>query len=129
MRKEVINPPGIHAATTYYSHAIKCGNTIYCAGQTALDEQGNVVGDDIETQATKVFENIGAVLQAAGASFSDVVNVTTFLLNLERDRKTYMEVRRRFMGEWYPASIICGVRELANPRYLVEVAVIAVTAS
>lgn len=126
MKKEIINPPNIHPATTYYSHAIKCGNTIYCAGQTALDEAGNVVGDDIEKQAAKVFENIEVVLRAAGASFTDVVNITTFLINLERDRKIYMEVRRRFLGDHYPASIICGVRELANPRYLLEVAVIAV---
>ena len=67
MPKEVIIPKNVHP-TRGYSHAYKCGNTIYVAGQIGWDEEGKLVGEgDVVTQTERAYENLKRVLEAAGA--------------------------------------------------------------
>src|SRR5215468_8655541 len=70
-----VNPPTL-AKPTGYTHAVVAtgGRTIYVAGQVALDQSGTIVGkDDFRAQTTQVFENLKKALEAAGATFKNVV--------------------------------------------------------
>ncbi|MBI4317717.1 MAG: RidA family protein [Chloroflexi bacterium] len=124
MPKEFINPPGLHKPPTY-SQVVKAGNTVYAAGQTAVDENGKVVSGDFEAQAVQVFENVRQALEAAGASMKDVVKMTTYLTDVA-NRPKYGEVRTRYFSPPLPASTLVGISALASPDYLIEVDVTAV---
>src|SRR3990170_15637 len=105
MAKTVIFPKELHKPPSY-SQAIKVGSTVYIAGQTATDSQGNLVGKgDIEAQTAQVCENLKAALAAAGATFENVVKVTLYLTRLENLAKM-SEVRRRYFKEPYPVSTL-----------------------
>ncbi len=67
-----------------YSQAVAAGGFVFCSGQIALDPAtGEMVGaGDVRAQARQVMRNLGAVLEAAGASFADVVKTTIFLADL-----------------------------------------------
>jgi reactive intermediate/imine deaminase len=123
--REVIRPPNVHPATGY-SHAWKVGNTIYVAGQVAVDREGRLVGPgDFEAQAVQVFENLKAVLEAAGAGLEHVVKTTVFLTHFAH-RDKFREVRARYFKEPFPASTLVFVESLAQPDWLIEVEAIAV---
>ena len=66
-----------------YSQAVRAGDELFCSGQIALDPQtGELCGDDAAAQAHQALKNLGAVLQAAGMSFGDVVKTTIFLVDM-----------------------------------------------
>jgi 2-iminobutanoate/2-iminopropanoate deaminase len=70
------------AAIGPYAQAISCDGWLYTSGQVALRADGTFVEGDIEAQTTQVFQNLRAVLAAAGAGFADVVKATVFLADL-----------------------------------------------
>ncbi len=91
----------------------------------AVDHTGKLVGgDDVVAQTQRVFENINAVLKAAGAGFEDIVKVTIYLRRIG-DRAAINTVRRRFFGESRPASTLVEVSALAVAEALVEVEAVA----
>ena len=103
---QVIQPQGMYQPSTY-NHAMRAGNTIYVAGQVARDEHGVLVDpNDAEGQARKVFENLTRVLEAAGAGFSNVVKVTTYLTHAT-DSKAVSDVRLEFF--WRSSSAAHGL--------------------
>lgn len=126
MPREVIVPPNMHQPGAY-SHAIKAGNTIYVAGQVAMDSNGNLVGEgDCAAQADQVWKNIKSVLDAAGAKLSDLVKVTTFITNADNIAKV-REARQRHLPEGAPpTATLVVISALANPRLLVEIEAVAV---
>lgn len=66
-----------------YSQAIKVGNMIFTSGQVSLDPAtGDLVQGDFNAQARRVFDNLAAVLRAAGAGFGNVVKATVYLTDL-----------------------------------------------
>lgn len=89
-----------------YSQAIRVGNTLYAQRLIALDPQtGKMVEGDIKTQATRVFESMKAILNAAGMDLKDVVKVTAFLSNLD-DYKSFNDVYNSyFQADPAPARI------------------------
>ena len=102
MHQELITPPGHQGAAGLGTQAVKAGNLIFVGGQMSLDQQGQIVGTDITTQARNAFEALKRVLEAAGASLADVVKhnvyfscegdeqaVTQFLNELDEVRLTY----------------------------------------
>ena len=71
------------AAIGPYSQAVRYGNLIFTSGQIALDPKtGEMVGDDLKTQAHRVMQNLGAVLQASGTGFDKVIKTTCFLADM-----------------------------------------------
>ncbi len=105
------------------------GRLIYLAGQVANHPDGTVAGhNDLAQQATKVYENIGHVLQAAGATPANAVKETTWVLDLEAWRQHGPPVRRAFYKGDFPASTLVEIPGLARPEFLVEVEVIAAVA-
>lgn len=84
--REIISTKDAPPPMSLYSQAIRTrpGQLIYLAGQLAVDLDGAVVGEgDVGAQTRQVLENIGAVLAAAGASFSNVVEFTTYVVGRE----------------------------------------------
>ena len=125
MPKEVIIPKNVHR-TRGYSHAFKCGNTIYVAGQIAFDEEGKLVGEgDVVAQTELAYENLKRVLEAAGASISDIVMMNIYTLDLDGFNKTG-EIRRKYFGKHFPATTLLIVAGLDEPGTLIEVEAIAV---
>jgi 2-iminobutanoate/2-iminopropanoate deaminase len=66
-----------------YSQAVRSGKTLYCSGQIALDPtSGNLIEGDVSAQAEQVMKNLGAVLEAGGYAYGDVVKTTIFLIDM-----------------------------------------------
>jgi len=112
MSKQIIATQGAPSAIGTYSQAVRVGNTIWVSGQIPLDPatQSMVVGD-IESQVRRVFENLKAIVLAAGASLDEVVKVTIFLTDL-----AHFALVNRVMAEYfrepYPARAAVGVASL-----------------
>lgn len=99
---------------------------LFIAGQTGVDADNNVVGKgDAGAQAEQVLKNMKAVLDEAGASFADVVKITTYITD-PRFRDDLTPARSKYFGDNPPASTLVVVSGLANPDYLVEIEAIAV---
>ena len=115
-RVEGLSPPISH-----YCDAVRFGDLLFIAGIPPTDAKGRVVGGaDVAAQARQVFVNMKMVLDAAGATFADVLKVTVYLLDVN-DRKKINPVRQEFFGAARPASTLIGVRELAIPGMKVEI--------
>ena len=86
MKREIIATPNAPAAIGPYSQAVAVtgGRTLYCSGQIALSPgSGELVGgDDVAAQTRQVLDNLGAVLEAGGMGFDDVVKAGIFLANM-----------------------------------------------
>jgi 2-iminobutanoate/2-iminopropanoate deaminase len=109
-----------------YSQAIKVGNVLYSSGQIAINPAtGTVEATDIVGQSRQVMKNLEAVLNAAGASFANVVKTTCFLKDVATDFAAFNTVYAEAMGDNKPARSCVGVAELPK-GVLVEVEVIAV---
>jgi enamine deaminase RidA (YjgF/YER057c/UK114 family) len=99
------------------------------AGQVANNPDGTVAGvGDWRRQAEKVYENIGHILRAAGATPAQAVKETTWVLDIASWRQHGAEVRRTFYQGDYPASTLVEIQGLARPEFLVEIEVIAAVA-
>jgi reactive intermediate/imine deaminase len=95
-----------------YSQAVLAGSTLYLSGQTPLDPAtGKLVDGDISAQARQVFENLGAVLAAAGAGFPQVVRVGIYLTDLG-NFAAVNEIMKQYFVEPYPARSTIGVAAL-----------------
>lgn len=102
------------------------GQTIYLAGQVALDAAGNLVGmGDFRAQVEQVFANLRAALAAAGADFSHVVKLNIYLLD-RTNLPILREVRDRYVHlPAPPASTLVQVSSLAREEFLLEIEAIA----
>lgn len=120
---------GLPGPFSHYTDAVRAGNLLFVSGCVALDADGNLVGEgDVVAQARQVFSNIGLCLSAAGASFADVVKVTTYLTDIA-DRGRINPVRQEFFGDARPASTLVEVSALVLPELLIEVEAVAVLPS
>jgi reactive intermediate/imine deaminase len=104
-----------------YSQAVRAGDTVYLAGQIPLDPATmQMVEGDFEKEAQRVFENIQAVIAAAGGSFSQVVKVTIFLTDFANFAKVN-ELMAKYFKEPYPARSTVAVAALPrNARVEIE---------
>lgn len=120
--------PTTVASIPGFSPAVKVtgGQTVYLAGEVALDASGSLVGrGDFRAQAQQVFENIKAVLAAAGADFSHVVKLNIYLLD-RSNLPILREVRDQYVNTAAPpASTLVMVGGLAQEDFLLEVEAIA----
>ena len=83
MARQAISSADAPKAIGPYSQAIRAGNLLFLSGQIPMDPaSGNLVQGDITAQTERVFQNISAVLKAAGASFDNVVRTTVFLADM-----------------------------------------------
>jgi enamine deaminase RidA (YjgF/YER057c/UK114 family) len=118
-----------HAGDFYQGVIVNGGRLIYLAGQVANNADGSVAGvGDLRRQAEKVYENIGHVLRAAGATPGRAVKETTWVLSIDAWRQHGTPVRQAFYGGDYPASTLVEIPALVRPEFLVEIEVIAAAA-
>src|SRR3977135_4125299 len=83
MARTAIQPVDMADPRPRYTHGWRVGNTVYVAGQLALDKDGKLVGpNDIAAQTRRVLENMRRILEAGGASLRDVVKVTVFVTEI-----------------------------------------------
>jgi reactive intermediate/imine deaminase len=112
MTKQIITTPDAPAAIGPYSQAVRVGNTIWLSGQIPLDPRTKeLVTGDIEAQIRQVFENLKAVVIAAGATFDHVVKANIFLTDLSHFALVN-KVMSEYFREPYPARAAVGVASL-----------------
>ncbi|NUK53183.1 RidA family protein [Streptomyces lunaelactis] len=117
----------VPAAKFFYNHAVRHGSQLWISGQVSMNANGDVVGEgDITWQAEQVFENLSAVVRAAGGDLSHMVSTTTYVT----DRSLLLpvnEVRGRYLAsDPAPTSTLLVVAGLARPGFLLEISAIAV---
>jgi 2-iminobutanoate/2-iminopropanoate deaminase len=124
----IIQPDSLPDPRPRYSQGIQTdgGRLLFIAGQTAVNKNNEIVGQgNIEQQVIQVFENVGAVLHAAGGTFDNLVMTTTYLTDIKY-REAYNRIRLKYYTNGSPVSTLLVVAGLANPDYLIEIDGIAV---
>ena len=112
MKKKTITTDRIAKAVGPFSAAIRYGDFTFLSGQVAQDPAtGKLIDGDVEAQAEQIFANIGAVLQAAGKSFDDVVRVGVYLTDMA-DFAVMNAVYAKYVDEPYPARTAIAVAAL-----------------
>ncbi len=120
MPGEFINPSTIHQPAGY-THVVKSGNTVFIAGQVAMDKNGQVVGEgDIEAQTRQALANLEAAVTAAGGKKEDILSITTYILDRD-DLPGLRKARGNFFGDNPPASTLLVISGLARPEFLIEI--------
>ena len=124
MSNRIVHTDQAPAAIGPYSQAIVTNGLVFTAGQIALDPAtGQVVAGGVAEQTERVLQNLGAVLEAAGTGWANVIKTTVFLKDM-RDFPTVNEVYARRFGDARPARSTVAVSGL--PRdVLVEIEAIA----
>ncbi|HSH27448.1 MAG TPA: RidA family protein [Wenzhouxiangella sp.] len=112
MSKTPIHSNGAPAAIGPYSQAIRAGDTVYVSGQIPLDpESGEVIEGDFTALTNRVFDNLAAVIEAAGGTMDDIVKLNIFLTDLSHFGTVNELMADRF-SEPYPARAALQVAAL-----------------
>jgi enamine deaminase RidA (YjgF/YER057c/UK114 family) len=124
----LVNPAGTERVyqAWQYSQAVRVGDTVWVAGQVG-SEKGQVQ-EGIEAQTRAAFRRLERVLQEAGASLDDVVELITYHTDM-KDFPKVREVKSEFIKQGFPAWTAVGVTALADPRMLIEIRATAVIGS
>jgi len=119
-----------------YPHAKRVGNLLFLSGVgprqrgsksipgVTLDELGNITEYNIEVQCHSVFENIKLILEDAGSSWNQIVDVTVFLTNMKDDFPTYNKVYAEYFASNQPCRTTLEINCLPTP-IAIELKVIA----
>jgi enamine deaminase RidA (YjgF/YER057c/UK114 family) len=122
-----INPRGL-ATPTGYTHVVVAADrrTVYIAGQVAFDSTGKLVGgSDFAAQAEQVFTNLRRALASVGASFGDVVKMTTLITDV-KNVPALRQIRGRYLDPKQPPANTLVVAQLVRPELLLEIEAVAV---
>ncbi len=124
--KQLINPKGTEGvyAAMQFSQAVRMDNTIWISGQVGMNEHLQMA-EGIQAQTRQAFQNLQQVLQEAGASFADIVELVTYHTSM-KDMPGFAKVKAEFIPRDYPAWTAVGVTELVLPGLLVEIRATAV---
>ena len=128
MSNEKITTSSAPKAVGLYPHARKVGNLLFLSGigprnpkdgvsiaGLEQDKNGNFVRFDFEAQCRAVFDNVRAVLEASGAKWEDLVDVTVFLVNMQRDFPTYNRIYAEYFKDNQPCRTTVGISSLPTP--------------
>jgi 2-iminobutanoate/2-iminopropanoate deaminase len=129
VKKTLDNPSGAPAPAGPYSQVARLemadGVLLFLSGQVALDSDNQVIAPgDMTVQSEHVLEAIRALLEAHGAAFSDIVNIRTFITDMNL-LPEYAAVRRKFLTTQPPTSTTVEVSKLFKPGAVIEVEVVA----
>ena len=133
---DIINTDNASKPLGAYPHARKAGNLLFLSGigprnpkdnsipGLQLDKEGNIIKYDIEAECHSVFANVKAVLEASGSNWENIIDVTVFLTNMEKDFPVYNKI----YGEYFKGVQACRttveVKSLPTP-IAIELKVIA----
>ena len=119
-----------------YPHARRVGNLLFLSGVgprtraaseipgVKLDENGNIISYDIETQCRSVFRNVRYILEDSGSSWGKIVDVTVFLTNMKDDFPIYNRIYAEYFRENLPCRTTIEINRLPTP-IAIELKVIA----
>ena len=112
MSKIAITSPELAPPVGPFSQAVEAGGFIYCSGQVGQDPAtGKLVAGGVAAEAERIFQNLSAVLKAAGKSFDDVVRAGVFLTSIS-DYAALNSVYARHFSQPFPARTAIGVAAL-----------------
>lgn|SRR5690606_5080224 len=110
--RSIISTDKAPKAIGTYSQAVKVGTTVYLSGQIPLDpDTMELVSGDMEKEIVRVFDNLGAVCEAAGGSLQQIAKLNIFLTDLSHFALVN-EVMARYFEQPYPARAAIGVAAL-----------------
>ena len=136
MNGEKFNSDRAPVAVGLYPHARKVGNLLFLSGvgprkvgQTnipgvTLNSNGEIQSYDIETQCHSVFKNIRFILEDAGSSWNNIVDVQVFLTNMKDDFKKYNEIYAEYFKDNQPCRTTIEIKSLPTP-IAIELKIIA----
>jgi enamine deaminase RidA (YjgF/YER057c/UK114 family) len=126
---QLIRAAGLYGGVPYaYASvaAVPSDELVFTAGACPLDENGKVVGDDVQAQARQAVGNLTAALRAAGAGLADVLKTTIYVASADRaDLVAAWDVIRVAFGDHDAPSTLLGVTVLGYPGQLVEIEAVA----
>ncbi len=134
--KNIINSKQAPEPVGLYPHARKVGNLLFLSGVgprergtnkipgVELNDGGEIVSYDIETQCRSVFQNVRYILEDSGSSWDKIVDVTVFLTNMKEDFQTYNKIYAEYFAENQPCRTTVEVNKLPTP-IAIELKVIA----
>jgi len=136
MSNEGINSSKAPEPVGLYPHARKVGNLLFLSGVgprergtkkipgVELDDHGNIISYDIEAQCRSVFNNVRMILEEAGSSWDQMVDVTVFLTNMKDDFATYNRLYAEYFSTSQPCRTTVEINCLPTP-IAIELKVIA----
>jgi len=133
MPNEIVTAPEL-APPVGYAHAVVAGpgRLVHLGGQTALDAEGRISGEDLPAQLDVAAGNVVAALRAAGGRPEDLVSMQIFVTDVA-DYKTRLpqlgEIWKQHFGRHYPATGLFGVTRLFDEEALIELMAVAVVGS
>lgn len=126
MLKKVINPKTVHRPFGY-AHAIQIDHTLYISGQIPLDQEMKVVGENnMAVQTEQVYENLKRVVEEAGGSMNHIVMLKIYCTDIEAYDRETRHLRKKYFGDYYPATTAVEVKRLYRPEFMIEVEAVAV---
>lgn len=124
MSVERINPPELAKPAGFAHATVGTGTVVFLAGQTAMDPDGRIVGDDVVDQFAVALGNLLTALRAAGGQPGDLASLTVYIVDMDDYKQHAREIGavwRRLVGRDYPAMAGIGVARLWDAEALVEV--------
>ena len=135
-KENIINSSEAPEPVGLYPHARKVGNLLFLSGVgprekgtkkipgVELGENGEIVSYDIETQCHSVFKNVKLIVESAGSSWENIVDVTVFLTNMKDDFAAYNKIYAEYFAENQPCRTTVEINKLPTP-IAIELKVIA----
>ncbi len=112
--------------TFNYAPAVAAGGLLFIAGQIGIRADGTVP-ETVEEQIDLAFQRLGAILQAAGLGFEDLVELVSYHVDVDKQLAAFREIKDRYIRADAPAWTILGVAALARPTLFVEIKAVAAT--
>ncbi len=125
--KDTINSSKAPEPVGLYPHARRFGNLLFLSGVgprergskeipgVELDQEGNIISYDIETQCRSVFKNVKYILEDAGSDWSKLLDVTVFLTNMKKDFQTYNRIYAEYFKDNQPCRTTVEILSLPTP--------------
>ena len=110
-----------------FTNCVRHGDVLWLSGISALDTDGRVIAPDIESQTRHTYENIERVVRAGGCRLSELLQMTSFVVDLPANGSGYVAVRKKILTRPTYTSATIGVSALMVPGLLLEVQCTAAT--
>ena len=125
MAKDIIVPEQDQALyeNFHFAQAARANGLVLCSGQLGTGNDGKVP-ESVEEEFRNAWQAVGRVLEAAGLTYDDIVEFTSYHVGLQAHLAEFVRVKDEFVKEPYPAWTAIGVAELAVPGARVEVKVV-----
>jgi len=107
-----------------YSPAVRAGDFLYVAGQIGLNPDGSMPAND-EGQIVNAFDRLKIVIEEAGASLEDIVELVSYHVGLQNHLGKFVEIKSRYIREPYPTWTILEIAGLARPGLVIEIKAVA----